>query len=222
MDPLSVTGAIVGLLQLTQACLRLGKRHLGPSQHTTANLTALLQELYCFNDAMTILHAHLLETYEKDEARLNTFAFLESSLKNCNDALFLLEKQLASTTFMDRKVVGKSFDRKLNKSLDVLKSGRAEDIREMQSSFDTVGGYVLDLSRQFEQHTKQAERRHMETHSTIPTLNENVPKLRDGTNLGEQIRRRVEWAYWIIITLQSVMQLVITKMLLIFNSVYSN
>ncbi|KAL6412962.1 IDC1 protein [Ilyonectria robusta] len=60
----------------------------------------------------------------------------------------------------------------------------------MQSSFDTVGGYVLDLSRQFERHTKQAERRNMETHSTIQTLDENVPKLRDGTNPGEQIRRR--------------------------------
>lgn len=92
----------------------------------------------------------------------------------------------------------------------------------MQSSFDTVGGYVLDLSRQFERHTKQAERRHMETHSTIQTLDENVPKLRDGTNPGEQIRRRVEWAYWILIALQSVMHLVITKMLLIFDSIYSN
>jgi len=123
MDPLSITGTAIAVIQLTGTCLQLGNKYWGPSQHTPTSLIDLAQELYCFNGAIKSLQTHF-EINEQDEARLSTLACLEGPLKNCNSALLLLREQLANTTFAGWNLLGKRFDRKLHKSLEILRKGR--------------------------------------------------------------------------------------------------
>jgi len=123
MDGLSVAASIMAVVQLTGACLKLGKKFLGPSQHSPAGLDLIAKSLYDFNGAIKNLQTHY-EINEDDQTRLNALNHLAEPLKRCEEALEIIRERLQNTTFLGRYVVGERFDRKLKKSLQVMEEAR--------------------------------------------------------------------------------------------------
>jgi hypothetical protein len=123
MDPMSITGTVLAIVQITGICLKTGNQHLGPSRHTSATLLSLIQELYCFYGAIQNLKTHLTIS-EHDTIRLDSLDCLAGPLSDCKLALCLVEKQLEDDTFFKRKVIGKHYDKKLDDAINVLKKGR--------------------------------------------------------------------------------------------------
>lgn len=123
MDGLSVAASIIAVIQLTGTCLKLGKKLFGPSQHSSASLNAISQSLYSFNGTIRNLQTHY-EINEEDQARLDALSCLAEPLERCKEALGIISERLETTDFFTQYIVGKSFDKKLEKSLHILEEAR--------------------------------------------------------------------------------------------------
>jgi hypothetical protein len=108
---------------LTETCLKVGKKFLGPSKHNSTNLNAISQSLYCFNGTLRNLQTHC-EINGDDQDRLGTLNHLADPLKRSEDALKIISKRLENVNMLGQYVVGKPFDRELQKSLRALEEAR--------------------------------------------------------------------------------------------------
>ncbi len=120
---MDVAACIIAVIQLTEVCLKLGKKFFGPSQRNSADLRKLSQSLYSFNGTVRNLQAHY-KINGDDKARLDALNHLEKPLKQCEVVLDIVSKRLEHVDFLGQYVVGKSFDRKLQKHLDALEDAR--------------------------------------------------------------------------------------------------
>ncbi|KAI0811392.1 hypothetical protein GGR55DRAFT_642896 [Xylaria sp. FL0064] len=229
MDPISITGLLIATINLTAACLKLGKKHLGPSRHTTAALTALMHELYCFNGVVESLQAQL--EIDDGDTTLDTMSFLNNSVENCKNALSLIEFRLASTSFRDRFLVGRHFDKELDESLETLRRGRgvfkmillddqratlttierstdgiAEGIRTMQTS---VNSGMRNLDHHIEEHVGQARDTQAAMWKTIQHLDDKLLVLRNDIGVRLHHQALAAWVYWMIITSMLVLLLMV-------------
>lgn len=123
MDGLTVAASIISVVQLTGACLRLGKKLLGPSKHSSASLDLISRSLYSFNGTIKNLQTHY-EINEDDQARLDALIHLSEPLRRCEKVLEIIKDRLENTTFIGQYVVGECFDRKLKKSLQEMEEAR--------------------------------------------------------------------------------------------------
>jgi hypothetical protein len=123
MDGLSVGASVIAVVQLTETCLRLGKKFLGPSHHSPTRLDTIAQSLYSFNRIIRNLQTHY-QINEKDQARLDALSHLTEPLKKCMEALEIISERLQTVDFLGQYVVGKLFDTKLKRSLHVLEEAR--------------------------------------------------------------------------------------------------
>lgn len=123
MDGFSIAASIIAVLQLTGACLKLGAKFLGPSRHNSATLSTITQSLYSFNGTVSSLQAHY-KIHEDDQERLNALTRLAEPLKRCEEVLRIISERLETVDFLGQYVVGKLFDKKLQRSLHVLEEAR--------------------------------------------------------------------------------------------------
>lgn len=124
MEALAATASIIAVLQLTTACLKAGKKYIGPSSHSPESLREILATLYRFNGTLNNLKLHL-EINEEDQARLQALNHLDEPLRHCESVLRLLQNRLANVTVLGQYVVGERFDGKLKKDLNGLEDARA-------------------------------------------------------------------------------------------------
>ncbi|KAI1111767.1 hypothetical protein F5Y14DRAFT_300337 [Nemania sp. NC0429] len=221
MDPIGIVGLVIAIIQLTGACLKLGRNLVGPSRHTTAALTALIHELYCFNGVVRSLRTQL-ETNDVDDATPDAMLFLNNSLENCKNALSLIEVRLASTSFRDRFLVGRHFDKELGESLEILRRGRgvfeiillgdqrvtlttieryadgiAEGIRTMQMSIDNG---IRNLDYQIEEHVGHALETQATMWNTIQHLDDKLVILRNDIGVRLHHQLPAAWVHWVVMT----------------------
>jgi hypothetical protein len=123
MDGLSLAASIIAVIQLTGSCLKLSRKFLGPSEFGSSNLAVMENALYGFNGAVKSFQTHL-EIYEDDEARLSSLENLKPVLKQCEDALHIIEDFVGQSGFIGKHVVGPRFDRKLKTSLKALNEAK--------------------------------------------------------------------------------------------------
>lgn len=119
MDPFSIAAGIAGLLQLTGACLKLGNRFLGPSENSANGLSDISSRLNSLNGTLQSFQIYL-ETCPEDATRLNAKQSIADALKRCETALSHTQRQLESTNLMGKYVIGRRFDKELEKSLKTV------------------------------------------------------------------------------------------------------
>jgi len=120
MDPLSLTGTLIAIIQLFGAIIKLGKKHIGPSKHTPALLAAYLQELHVFSHALTNLRAYL-DISSLGQITTYTVLYLDRSLENCTAVLNLLQELQSRKSFFKRFLTARQFDNKINGAMDTLR-----------------------------------------------------------------------------------------------------
>lgn len=123
MDGLSIAASVFAVVQLTAACLKLGRKVLGHSKHSSDSLTEILSTLDSFNRTIKNLHTHL-ETNEQDHARLQALSHLNKPLEGCESALIMVQNRLKNVNFLGRYVVGRHFDKRLRKALRTVEEAR--------------------------------------------------------------------------------------------------
>lgn len=123
MEALSVAASITAVVQLAAACLKVGRRLFGSSEHNSARLLTIVQSLYSFNGTIRNLQTHY-EINEDDQARLDTLSHLAEPLKRCEEALAVISKRLETVNFLGQYIIGNLFDKKLEKSLRELEEAR--------------------------------------------------------------------------------------------------
>jgi hypothetical protein len=119
MDPVSLTASVIAIIQLAGSCLKLSRKFLGPSGFDSSDLNSMTTALYGFNGAVKSFQTHL-EIYEDDEARLSSLESLKPVLKQCEDALRIIEAFVGKSSFIGKHVIGPRFDYKLKTSLKAL------------------------------------------------------------------------------------------------------
>ena len=123
MDPASVAGLIIAIVQLTGTCVKSINSFVGPSQHHSQRLKDITSDVWDFQGAVTNLQT-FLESSEENQARLDTLPFLQHPLETCKDSLQLIKTRLEDETFVGKYLLGSSFDKKLKDCLRSLKMGR--------------------------------------------------------------------------------------------------
>ena len=123
MDPISITGLVIGVGQVTAACLKSSRTYVGPSHHSSKDLQGMSSDLYSFNAAISNLQTHL-EIHQEDQVRLDAFEKLKKPLKISEENLNQLRTRLEDATFLKKHLLGIRFDKPLNECLRSLKMSR--------------------------------------------------------------------------------------------------
>lgn len=116
MDGLSLVACVIAVIQLTGSCLKLSRKFLGSSEFCSSYLNPMTATLYGFNGAVKSFQTHL-EIYKDDEARLSSLVYLKPALKQCEEALHIIEDFVEKSGFIGKHVEGPRFDYKLKASL---------------------------------------------------------------------------------------------------------
>jgi len=116
MDGLSLAASVIAVIQLAGSCLKLSRKFLGPSEFGSSDLNSMTTALYGFNGAVKSFQTHL-EIYEDDEARLSSLEYLKPILKQCKEALHIIEDTVGKGSFMGKYIIGPRSDYKLKTSL---------------------------------------------------------------------------------------------------------
>jgi hypothetical protein len=119
MDGLGLAASVIAVIQLAGSCLKLSRKFLGPSEFGSSDLASMTTTLYGFNGAVKSFQTHL-EIYEDDEARLSSLEYLKPVLKQCEEALHIIEAFVGKSSFIGKHVIGPRFDYKLKTSLKAL------------------------------------------------------------------------------------------------------
>jgi hypothetical protein len=119
MDGLSLAASVIAVIQLAGSCLKLSRKFLGPSEFGASDLNSMATALYGFSGAVKSFQTHL-EIYEDDEARLGSLEYLKPVLKQCEEALHIIEDFVGKSSFIGKHVIGPRFDYKLKGSLKAL------------------------------------------------------------------------------------------------------
>ena len=132
MDPISVTGLVIAVVQLAAACLKSSRTFVGPSQHSHKYLHDIISDLYSFNAAIKNLETHL-QICEEDQGRLNSLSDLKEPLETSKTSLELIENYIKDPKFMRKHVLGVRFDEKLKGCMRSLKMSRIlfEEVLQM-------------------------------------------------------------------------------------------
>jgi hypothetical protein len=146
MDGLSLAASIIAVIQLTGSCLKLSRKFLGPSEFGSSNLASMENALYGFNGAVKSFQTHL-EIYEDDEARLSSLEYLKPVLKQCEEALHIIEDFVGKSGFIGKHVVGPRFDHKLKTSLKAL--NEAKELFMLALHADQMYSLLHSLIRMF-------------------------------------------------------------------------
>jgi hypothetical protein len=119
MDGLGLAASVIAVIQLARSCLKLSRKFLGPSEFGSSNLASIITALYRFNGVVKSIQKHL-EIYEDDEVRLSSLAYLKPVLKQCEEALHIIEDFVGKSSFIGKHVIGLRFDFKVKTSLKAL------------------------------------------------------------------------------------------------------
>jgi hypothetical protein len=124
MDGLSLAASVIAVIQLAGSCLKLSRKFLGPSEFGSSDLNSMTIALYGFNGAVKSFQTYL-EIYEDDEVRLSSLEHLKPALKQCREALRIIEDFIGKSSFIGKHVIGPRFDCKLKTSLKALDEPRS-------------------------------------------------------------------------------------------------
>jgi hypothetical protein len=119
MDGLSLAASIIAVIQLAGSCLKLSRKFLGPSEFGSSSLASMTAALYGFNGAVKSFQTYL-EIYDDDEARLSSLETLKPVLKQCEEALHIIEDFVGKSSFIEKHVIGSKFDSRVKSSLKAL------------------------------------------------------------------------------------------------------
>lgn len=118
MDPFSLTVGSLSILGAVTACLKLAKKHVGPSAMSSAEAGNLMKTLYEFHGAMNNFKTHL-DMYDDDDVRMASLEYLKPVVERAYESSKIIKEYLgsgrAAKTFR-----GSKFDRKLKDSLKAL------------------------------------------------------------------------------------------------------
>ncbi|KAM7207251.1 hypothetical protein V8F20_002313 [Naviculisporaceae sp. PSN 640] len=155
MDPLSITGAAIGIVQLLGACIKLARNHFGHARQTVSvqDLFARLEEFNHSYHAITVLQSYLfMENPNTNMEDIFTY-YNQAYLSSFQSALVLLEleqhQQLRGSAtdstsstllssphrrnkfFIPRFLSNRRLDRKLKHAIDQI-------VRRQQALFFVV------------------------------------------------------------------------------------
>ncbi|OCT48034.1 hypothetical protein CLCR_04007 [Cladophialophora carrionii] len=122
MDPLSLTGGVIAIVQITGECMKLAK--IGPSKYHLARLKQINTNLYGFYGTINNLQLHLA-IHEEDKARLSALDHLQEPLARCLEALKLLKNRFEHDGVFTQYVMGLRFDKKLEDCLRVIADAKS-------------------------------------------------------------------------------------------------
>lgn len=122
MDPASIAGLVITIVEVTGTCLMSISNYLGPSPHRPEYLRDITSDLYSFHATIRNLQMHL-DVYEADQTRLDALSVLQRPLEMSRDSLQLIKSRLEDATFFGEGSLGPGFDRKLKDCLKCLKIG---------------------------------------------------------------------------------------------------
>lgn len=118
MDPLSITAGVIGTLQAVASCLKLIKKHVGPSSMSSEETENLRKSLYNFHAAMSTLQIHL-NVHEDDEEQMASLEHLNVAIRHAFESLKIVREYLGGKR-TERVFRGVKFDKKLKQSLKAL------------------------------------------------------------------------------------------------------
>lgn len=92
---------------------------------------------YGFNGAVKTFQTHLA-IYEDDEARLSSLEYLKPSLKQCEEALYIIEDFVGKSSFIGKHITGPRFDYKLKTSLKALDGAKELFMLALRADQQTI------------------------------------------------------------------------------------
>ena len=118
MDPFSISVGVFGILQTVTLCLKLVKKHVGPSSMSSADAENLKKSLYEFHGTMKSFQMHL-KLHADDDERIASLEYLKPAVTRSLDSLHIV-KQYIDSGRTEKLFRGVKFDKKLKLSLKSL------------------------------------------------------------------------------------------------------
>lgn len=118
MDPLSITAGVFGMLQAVSSCLKLLKKHVGPSSMSSEETENLRKSLYSFHAATSNLQIHL-NIHDDDEEQMASLEHLKDAIRHAFESLQIVREYLGGKR-SERVFRGVKFDKKLKQSMKAL------------------------------------------------------------------------------------------------------
>lgn len=122
MDPFSLIAGTAGLLQGIAACVKLAKKHVGPSQLPVAEAESLSQTLSEFHMVMSNFRSYL-ELRDDDEVHMSSLGYLQPIIIRSQSAAKIIRDYLDSKP-ISKLLRGSKFDKELKPSLRLLEITR--------------------------------------------------------------------------------------------------
>ncbi|KAK0743542.1 hypothetical protein B0T18DRAFT_448213 [Schizothecium vesticola] len=123
MDPFSISVGVVGLLDAVTKCLRLAKKHFGPSSHSTSDLEELKRTLYQLHGAVGTFYMHIKLYDDEEEDCVGSLEALLPVVDRSNEALKII-KQFLSSGRTSKLFGGAKFDKQIKTALKNLDEAR--------------------------------------------------------------------------------------------------
>ena len=124
MDPVTALSLVHTTVQLTSSCIKVCRKYVGPSTHSSADIQGISDDLWTFNAALKNLETYY-GIYEEDQAEevAEPIALpsIKEPLSHCDEALQSIKKHVESKK---KFFTGARFDTALEKQLKCLKDSR--------------------------------------------------------------------------------------------------
>lgn len=133
MSGLNLSANIISITDLTGTVLKICAKHIGPSNHTSKQLSEIRSLLYGLHGTTKNLQT-CIDISEEDEARLESFRHLQEPLQRCDEALRLLCERLRDKSLFNKYVMGTRFDKEFEDCMRVL--GQARDLLDLALQCD--------------------------------------------------------------------------------------
>ena len=137
MDPISALGLVSTAVQLTNSCLKVCRKFLGPSKHDKTYIQAVYGEIMDFNGSLKSLEDHY-RIFEESDDRSIKLSSIEKPMSVCEKTLESLQGHLESKGFVRKIINGARLDTVLERHLKCLKNSRnlLHELLQMDQTYD--------------------------------------------------------------------------------------
>lgn len=137
-EAIGLAASIFSLIQATQTCMKMVKRFMGPSEHSSEDLKTMHRSLSDFWGVILVFNVQLNQLDEDDEddsAKLQSLEYLQPVVDNCNDSVQSI-KEFMKSRRSKKFFGGVIFDKRLQKLLKELDN--AKEIFKISATADQL------------------------------------------------------------------------------------
>lgn len=137
-EAIGLAASIFSLIQATQASMKLVRRFIGPSEHSSEDLKTMHRSLSDFCGVILVFDVQLKQLDDDDDddnAKLQTLKHLQPVVDNCNESVQFI-REFVKSRRTKKFFGGVIFDKKVRNSLKEL--DRAKEIFKMSATADQL------------------------------------------------------------------------------------